>query len=133
MRIVSLLLFLSSLGWGQLGTLRARMELGSTDLYITCLSLVGPTLAGVPYTDTCSGNRGTSLYTFSVSSGSLPTGITLDTSTGVISGTTYVVGSYSYTIRVTDSEGYTSDQPFLGSTSGGNFLRGLTLTGLTWH
>ena len=48
---------------------------------------------------------GTSPYTWSIVSGSLPDGLTLKTSTGVISGTPDddTTGSYSFTIRVTDS------------------------------
>jgi hypothetical protein len=57
---------------------------------------------------------GTQPVTFAVQSGSLPTGLSLNTSTGVISGTPTVVGSYSFTIRATNSYG-TDDQAFTGS------------------
>jgi len=48
---------------------------------------------------------GTSPYTWSIVSGSLPDGLTLKTSTGIISGTPDddTTGSYSFSIRVTDS------------------------------
>ena len=48
---------------------------------------------------------GTSPYTWSIVSGSLPDGLTLKTTTGVISGTPDddTTGSYSFSIRVTDS------------------------------
>jgi len=41
-------------------------------------------------------------YTYSISSGSLPPGLSLNTSTGAITGTPTTPGSYSFTIRVTD-------------------------------
>lgn len=49
---------------------------------------------------------GTSPITYSVYSGSLPSSITLNTSTGAITGTTAASGSYSFTIRATNSWGY---------------------------
>lgn len=46
---------------------------------------------------------GTGILTFSISAGSLPTGITLNSSTGVISGTTSDPNTYNFTVRVTDT------------------------------
>ena len=51
---------------------------------------------------------GASPRTFALASGSLPAGLTLNTSTGVISGTPTSVGSASITIRVTDANSATS-------------------------
>ena len=50
---------------------------------------------------------------YSLQSGSLPSGLSLNTSTGVISGTMVAVSSttaYSFTIRATDTDGDTADQ-----------------------
>lgn len=49
------------------------------------------------------GENGTE--TFNVSAGSLPTGITLNSSTGVLSGTPTVVGDYNFTVRVANVAG----------------------------
>jgi hypothetical protein len=44
-------------------------------------------------------------YTWSVYSGSLPTGLSLNSSTGVISGTPTTPNTYNFTIQVTDDQG----------------------------
>jgi len=52
---------------------------------------------------------------YSVLSGALPTGLSLNSSTGVISGTAPNVGSdttYNFTLRATDNAGNTSDRAF---------------------
>jgi hypothetical protein len=60
---------------------------------------------GERYADTIRVSGGTTPYTFSITSGSLPSGLTLNNSTGYISGTPAqgTAGSYSFTVEVTDS------------------------------
>ena len=56
---------------------------------------------------------GNSTITYSYVSGSLPTGLTFNASTGVISGTATTAGqSTNYTVRATDSGGNTADRTF---------------------
>ena len=55
---------------------------------------------------------GTGAYTkYEITSGNLPPGVTLNPSTGVISGTPTSEGSYSFAARVTDSAGATGTTP----------------------
>jgi len=56
---------------------------------------------------------GISPYQWSVSSGMLPSGIDLDSSTGQLSGTPTAAGDYVFTIRVTDSNQQTADKEFI--------------------
>jgi hypothetical protein len=65
-------------------------------------SLPGGT-TGVAYSATLSATGGTTPYSWSVSSGSLPAGLSLGAATGIISGTPTAAGSSTFTVRVTDS------------------------------
>ncbi|HLY20309.1 MAG TPA: putative Ig domain-containing protein, partial [Bryobacteraceae bacterium] len=51
-------------------------------------------------------------YTWAVSGGALPTGLTLGATTGAISGTATVSGPFSFTVTVTDSASATASQQF---------------------
>jgi len=55
---------------------------------------------------------GSTFSAYSLASGTLPSGTTLNASTGVISGTAGNSGSYSFTIRATDTDGDTADQSY---------------------
>jgi Putative Ig domain len=51
---------------------------------------------------------GSGPYTWSIASGALPTGLTLDTSSGVLSGVPSTTGTYTFTVKRTDSFGRAS-------------------------
>ncbi|MEI8025145.1 MAG: putative Ig domain-containing protein [Pseudomonadota bacterium] len=75
-------------------------------------------VAGQNYAVGLAVSGGTSPYTFSVSSGSLPGGLTLNSATGGISGTVNKsarISSYLFVIRVTDSNSLTSEQTYTGT------------------
>ncbi len=58
----------------------------------------------IPYsTQTFAASGGISPYTYSVFSGALPAGLTLNASTGALSGTPTAFGAFSFAIRATDS------------------------------
>jgi hypothetical protein len=62
-----------------------------------------------------------SAITYSLVSGSYPTGVTsLNSTTGVFSGVPTASGTYTFTIRATDSGGNYADRTFVWTTSGGS-------------
>lgn len=75
---------------------------GAQPLVITTPALSGGTV-GTVYNATLAVAGGTGTKTWSISSGTLPTGLSLNASTGVISGTPTAPGSSTFTVRVQDS------------------------------
>ena len=59
----------------------------------------------VAYNQTLTATGGTAPYTFAVSVGALPAGVTLS-SAGVLSGTPTVSGTFAFTVRATDNLGF---------------------------
>ena len=74
---------------------------------ITTTSLPGGEV-GVAYSTTLAETGGTAPYTWTVSGGTLPGGLSLNSSSGVISGTPTTVGTPSFSVTVKDSDGITS-------------------------
>jgi len=60
-------------------------------------------VVGASYSATLAGSGGNTPYTWSLYSGSLPTGLSLNTTTGEISGTPSTEGTFNFEIRLTDS------------------------------
>ncbi|HEX8409722.1 MAG TPA: ice-binding family protein [Thermoanaerobaculia bacterium] len=58
--------------------------------------------AGLPYNQNVTATGGTAPYTFTVTAGSLPTGLTLNPATGAITGTPTTTGPFNVTITATD-------------------------------
>lgn len=75
-------------------------------------SVLGCGTVGIVYSETITVQGGTPSYTFSVISGSLPTSLSLGTSTGIISGTPSAAGTFSFTINVVDINGNNGPQAF---------------------
>jgi hypothetical protein len=59
---------------------------------------------GVAYSDQLTESGGTGPFTWSVTAGGLPGGVTLGASTGLLSGTPSAAGSFSFTITLTDHD-----------------------------
>lgn len=70
---------------------------------VTCQGTSGPTTSGQAYSDQCSASGGTAPYIYWISSGALPAGLTLNPTTGLVSGTATGTGSYSYTVNAFDA------------------------------
>lgn len=74
-------------------------------LLITTASPLPAAGVGESYVATISATGGLTPYTFSVSAGALPPGLTLNAQTGVIGGTATQEGDFSFTARVTGAGG----------------------------
>ncbi|MEW5767715.1 MAG: putative Ig domain-containing protein [bacterium] len=81
-------------------------------LTITTTSVPSGTV-GTAYSQIVSATGGTTPYTWSILSGSLPPGLSLTPGTpnATISGTPTTAGTYNFTVRVTDAASQTDDQP----------------------
>jgi hypothetical protein len=64
------------------------------------------------YSQTIVGTGGTGALTFSVTGGALPTGLNLNPASGVLAGTPSAVGSFTFTVTVTDSAAATGSRSF---------------------
>jgi uncharacterized protein (TIGR03437 family) len=93
-------------------------------LSITCSPGVGPAAPNSFYTSNCGVNGGNGPYNWSIVSGSLPTGLSLQPNGALatITGFNTLTGPYSYTVQVTDSSSpaNTATLAFAGSTGGGS-------------
>lgn len=69
------------------------------------------TEVNVPYSQSNTAAGGTPPYTYSKSAGTLPTGTTLNSASGLVLGTPTTAGPFSYTIKVTDSVSATATAP----------------------
>lgn len=67
---------------------------------------------GVAYSQRLTASGGSTPYTWSVTSGALPPGLTLNASTGTISGTPTTSGGYSFTATVREAGGATASRLF---------------------
>jgi hypothetical protein len=68
--------------------------------------------AGTPYSSTLQAVGGSSPYTWAVTSGALPSGLNLGSTTGVIAGTPTAAGTFPFTVQVQDSTGETAAASF---------------------
>ncbi len=74
---------------------------------VSCFALAPLYNTGSGFSNTCTAANGIGPYTYSIGSGSFPPGtppFTINTATGVISGTPTSAGTYTYTIQATDSD-----------------------------
>ena len=86
---------------GNFGSAALSIQVFPVFSFVT--SALSPAFAEIPYTQTITVNGGFTPYAFAVTAGTLPAGLTLNPSTGVISGTALAAGSSTFTIQATDN------------------------------
>jgi len=86
-----------------------NIEPSSNPVAITTTSLSGAT-TGQAYSQALAAIDGASPYSWSISSGTLPQGLTLNTTSGLISGNPTQAGTTNFTVQVEDSINVTDSQ-----------------------
>ena len=89
---------------GNVGTRLYNVNIGTVTLTVNPATLPAA-VVGRPYSQTVVGSGGTAPYTFSITAGALPPGLTLNGVTGVISGTPTSGGAVSFTVQALDVNG----------------------------
>lgn len=74
---------------------------------ISTTSLSGWTVSRPSYSQTLAGLNGTTPYTWSITTGTLPNGLSLAPATGAITGTPTVANTFNITVQLADSAGVT--------------------------
>lgn len=89
-------------GYGKIDTTLALSEIQVPVLDITTDSLPNAT-QGVSYSTTLAASGGQAPYAWAISTGNLPSGLSLDSNTGIISGTPTTAETANFTITLTDA------------------------------
>lgn len=97
---------------GQTATKALSITILSAPLNITTTTLPNGTV-GAAYNSTVQATGGTPPYTWSITVGTLPAGLSLNANTGAITGTPSATGTSNFTVHVVDSSGpaQSDDQP----------------------
>src|SRR5437868_5918156 len=92
-------------------------------LVIVNSALIGAR-TGVPYSASVMAQGGTPPYTWALSGGLLPRGLSLNSKTGLISGLALQTGSANFAVKVTDAASHAATQPFtidVSTANSGNY------------
>jgi hypothetical protein len=88
-----------------------RLQVRVINIIITPSSLPNG-LVTIPYSQAAVASGGVAPYTYSISSGTLPSGLGIDSATGLISGTPNRLETKTFTVRAIDSIGFSGQQPY---------------------
>jgi CSLREA domain-containing protein len=97
---------------GANGVILKQVNTSTSTLTITTSSPLPSGTVNSAYSQTLQASGGTSPYTWTLASGSLPVGLSLAGSSGVVSGTPTATGTSSFRIRVTDAAAATAEKDF---------------------
>ena len=118
LKVFALIVMIGCLSFSAFAQDKATQSLTLTvnaSLAVTTTSLPSAVL-GVAYSVQLAATGGVAPYTWAISAGSLPTGLTLS-STGLLSGTPTASGSFTFTVQVTDSATSQAIAKVLGKTT----------------
>jgi Putative Ig domain len=101
-----------------IATANLSVTINTTSLLVTTTVLPGAVL-GTFYNQTLIAVGGSPPYTWSVATGSLPVGLSLNPNSGVISGVPQIAGTFTFTVRVRDSVGSTATAALRIAVTGG--------------
>ncbi len=88
--------------YGAIGTSSVWVSASVPQLTLSATSPANPTL-GLAYSAQFSASGGVAPYSFSLSQGSLPPGLSIDPATGTVTGIPTGVGTYRFTVTLTDN------------------------------
>lgn len=89
----------------------ATLSVGCPSINLTPTTLLSGTV-GTNYSQVFTANGGTAPYSFRVSAGSLPLGMTLSATSGTFSGTPTQGGTFNFTVTATDANGCTGSRGY---------------------
>ena len=84
----------------------------ATPVVVLSPSTLPDGITGVAYSQTITASGGFTPYSFSISAGALPGGVSLNGTNGLISGPPNVLGSSTFTVHVVDSAGNTANRQY---------------------
>src|SRR6185503_12484159 len=97
--------------WGGNGVSLSSYSIAPGQQLDLTFTAYAPATAGSPYSQTLTASGGTAPYSWTVVTGSLPGGLSLS-STGVISGSALVAGTFNFTVQANDSASGSAQKAF---------------------
>lgn len=99
---------------GATGTqiVNTRTQVGGPPTIVVNPVTVPAATVGVAYSQTMSGSGGTSPYSYAISAGTLPSGLSLATVSGAISGIPSNAGTFNFTVTARDNVGFSGSRAY---------------------